>query len=185
MLKNQIIKTLKISFFTQLSFGFIKQTKILLLKTHFNTIKYFLIPEGVHCTTDTTKLLLFLDSTNKKDIIKLEQFYNIIRLFLKNTENLVKKKLRLKGLGLKASLSVDRKFLDFKLGYSHLISLPIPRKNIHISLQKNIICIEGVDNNEVGNFASKIRSLRVPDSYKGKGFWYMDEKESLKEVKKK
>ena len=185
MLKNQIIKTIKIPVLTQLSFGFIKQTKLLLLKTNFNTIKYFLIPEGVSCTTETTKLLLCLDSTNKPDIIKLEQFYNFVRLFLKNIENSVKKKLRLKGLGLKANLSADRKFLDFKLGYSHLISLPIPEKNIHISLQKNIICIEGVDNNEVGNFASKIRSLRVPDSYKGKGFWYMDEKETLKEVKKK
>ena len=71
------------------------------------------------------------------------------------------------------------------MGFSHLISLEIPQKGIYISVQKNVVCVEGIDPVKVGNFANKIRSLRVPDSYKGKGFWYKYEEENLKEVKKK
>jgi ribosomal protein L6P/L9E len=184
MLINQITKKIQIPFLNQLSFGFIKQTKILLLKTN-NTVKYFLIPEEVSCNTDKTNLILTIKSTEKKDLIKLEQFYNQIKNFIKNIETSAKKKLKLKGLGLKANLSSDLKNLDFKLGYSHLISLKIPENTINISVHKNVVCVEGIDNVEVGNFASKIRSLKVPDSYKGKGFWYKYEEENLKEVKKK
>jgi ribosomal protein L6P/L9E len=37
---------------------------------------------------------------------------------------------------------------------------------------------------KVGNFANKIKSYRLPDSYKGKGIWYKNEVKILKEVKK-
>ena len=185
MLTNQITKNIQIPFLNQISFCFIKKTRILLLKTNFNTIKYFLIPVSVSCKTNNNNLILSINSTEKKDLIQLEQFYNILLTFVKNIDNSVKKKLKLKGLGLKVNLSTDLKSLDFKLGFSHLISLEIPQKDIYISVQKNVICIEGIDPVEVGNFTNKIRSLKVPDSYKGKGFWYKYEEENLKEVKKK
>ena len=54
-----------------------------------------------------------------------------------------------------------------------------------MNIQKNIISVEGSDSVVVGNFTNKIRSLKIPDSYKGKGFWYKSEKEKLKEIKKK
>lgn len=185
MLTNQITKNIQVPFLNKISFCFIKNTKILLLKTNSNTIKYFSLPICVTCKTNNTNLILSTSSNEKKDLIQLEQFYNILVTFVKNIENSAKKKLTLKGLGLKANLSSDFKSLDFKLGYSHLISLEIPKKGLYVSVQKNVICIEGVDPVEVGNFANKIRSLKVPDSYKGKGFWYKYEEENLKEVKKK
>ena len=89
MLINQITKKIQIPFLNQLSFGFIKQTKILLLKTN-NTIKYFLIPEEVSCNTDKTNLILTIKSTEKKDLIKLEETEAPL-LLMKKSVFLVKK----------------------------------------------------------------------------------------------
>jgi ribosomal protein L6P/L9E len=51
-------------------------------------------------------------------------------------------------------------------------------------VNKNILTFEGFDPVAVGNFANKVRSLKFPDVYKGKGFWYKNEVRSLKEIKK-
>jgi large subunit ribosomal protein L6 len=56
---------------------------------------------------------------------------------------------------------------------------------LNIKVNKNFIIVEGFDAVEVGNFSSKIRRLRVPDIYKGKGVWYKNEIKILKELKKK
>jgi len=185
MLINPITKNIEISFLKSVSFCFIKKTKVLLLKTNFNTVKYFLIPAGLSCSTNDKFLTLTFNAKDKQDLVIFEQFYTLVLTFLKNIENSKKKKLTLKGLGLKANLSSDFKNLELKLGYSHLITLKIPEKDIYVSVQKNVICVEGIDPVKVGNFVNKIRFLKVPDSYKGKGFWYKYEDETLKEVKKK
>ena len=44
--------------------------------------------------------------------------------------------------------------------------------------------VEGFDKVTVGNFVNKIRNLKFPDSYKGKGFWYKNEVIKLKEINK-
>jgi len=185
MLANQSTKNIQVPFLNCISFCFIKKSRLLLLKTNSDNVKYFLIPLNVYCQTNNNSLILSVVSEEKKDLIQLEQFYTALSTFIKNIDSSVKKKLKLKGLGLKVNLSSDLKSLDFKLGFSHLISLEIPQKGIYISVQKNVVCVEGIDPVKVGNFANKIRSLRVPDSYKGKGFWYKYEEENLKEVKKK
>ena len=87
MLNNQITKIIQIPFLDKVSFCFINQTKILLLKTNFNTIKYFLIPSGVNCVTKKNVLTLTINSSEKKDIVKLDQFYNIILWLKKITKN--------------------------------------------------------------------------------------------------
>ena len=88
-------------------------------------------------------------------------------------------------MGLKTNLSSDSNFLELKLGYSHIIRIAIPKDKIKITIQKNFVVVEGYDKVIVGDFLSKLRSLKIPDSYKGKGFWYPYEKESFKVIKKK
>jgi large subunit ribosomal protein L6 len=185
MLTNSIIKNIEIPFLKSISFCFIKKTRILLLKTKFNTVKYFLIPKEINCSTTDNNLTLILNNNEQKNLVSFEQFSNLILTFVKNIENSTKKKLKLKGLGLKVNLSSNLKSIELKLGYSHLILVEIPEKDIYVSIQKNVISIEGIDPVKVGNFANKIRFLKIPDSYKGKGFWYKYEEEILKEVKKK
>jgi large subunit ribosomal protein L6 len=95
------------------------------------------------------------------------------------------KKLIFKGLGYKFSLSPDNKYLELKLGYSHLHRLLVPSQKIQLKLLKNAIVFSSKNLSLLGNFLFKIRQLRIPNSYKGKGIWYKNEKKKLKIIKKK
>ena len=91
------------------------------------------------------------------------------------------------------SVQLKGKNLDFNLGYSHPviyeppegISFEIETPNFSINSQKvTIIKVKGIDKQLVGQTAAKIRMLRKPDNYKGKGVRYKDEKLIIKEGKK-
>lgn len=88
-----------------------------------------------------------------------------------------KKELELVGVGFKASNQGN--LLDLSLGYSHNILLEIP-KEIKVSTTQEKgdnprIFLEGADKQLLGQVAAKIRSLRKPEPYKGKGVKYKDE----------
>lgn len=82
------------------------------------------------------------------------------------------KKLELVGVGYKAAVS--GKTLIFNLGYSHPIVLTIP-DGLSASVEKSIVTISGIDKERVGNYAAKVRALRKPEPYKGKGVRYENE----------
>jgi large subunit ribosomal protein L6 len=83
------------------------------------------------------------------------------------------KKLEIVGVGYKGELKNNR--LVLQLGYSHPIVL-IPPEGITISVEgPTNISISGIDKELVGKVAAKIRSLRPPEPYKGKGIKYVDE----------
>jgi hypothetical protein len=83
------------------------------------------------------------------------------------------------------SVLKDLGVIEFKLGFSHLKKIKIPVDEISVHVQKSTLFVEGRDCVLIGNFLNKIRSLKVPDIYKGKGFWYKYQKEHLKIIKKK
>ena len=60
------------------------------------------------------------------------------------------------------------------MGYSHEIKLPIP-KGLMVAVKKNSIIVNGADKQSVGQLAAKIRAIRPPEVYKGKGIKYIDE----------
>lgn len=87
------------------------------------------------------------------------------------------KKLEVRGVGYKSNVSGGALVLD--VGYSHEVNFPIP-KGISISAEKNIITVSGMDKQQVGFVASRIRSVRKPEPYKGKGIRYVDEQVAMK-----
>lgn len=91
-----------------------------------------------------------------------------------------------KGLGFKCRFSTQQKnFLEFKLGFSHLTTIELPTKEIKVFIvKKNKLSIESFNKSMLGNLVQKIRQLKYPDSYCGRGFWYKNEQILLKEVKK-
>ncbi|MRG46219.1 50S ribosomal protein L6 [Chitinophaga sp. SYP-B3965] len=93
-----------------------------------------------------------------------------------------KKQLELVGVGYKAAN--QGQLLDLSLGYSHNIVFEIPAELKVATLtekgQNPKIMLEGIDNQLLGQVAAKIRSLRKPEPYKGKGVRYTGE-----EVRKK
>jgi large subunit ribosomal protein L6 len=80
--------------------------------------------------------------------------------------------LEINGVGYRAAVS--GKNLELQLGYSHPISHPIP-DGIKITVNKNIIVVEGHNKQQVGQQAAIIRSYRAPEPYKGKGVKYVTE----------
>jgi large subunit ribosomal protein L6 len=85
-----------------------------------------------------------------------------------------KRVLEIRGIGYKAE--IKGKILNLSLGFS-LPILFIPPEGIKIELQgPTKIVVQGIDKELVGLVASHIRSFRSPDTYKGKGIRYQDEK---------
>ncbi|MDE3144871.1 MAG: 50S ribosomal protein L6 [Bacteroidota bacterium] len=88
-----------------------------------------------------------------------------------------KKDLELVGVGFKAANQGN--ILDLALGYSHNIIFEVPKElKVATATEKGknpTISLEGIDKQLLGQVAAKLRSLRKPEPYKGKGVKYSDE----------
>jgi large subunit ribosomal protein L6 len=91
------------------------------------------------------------------------------------------KKLILEGIGYKSEVKGSN--LVLALGFSHQVIVPIP-EGLKVTAEKNLITISGADTETVGSFAAKIRSLKKPEPYKGKGMRYEGEVIKRKQGKK-
>ena len=115
------------------------------------------------------------------DQIRHRAMHGLYRALLDNmvkgvTEGF-KKQLELVGVGYKAANQGN--LLDLALGYSHNIIFEIP-KELKVSTgqekgQNPIITLEGSDKQLLGQVCAKIRSLRKPEPYKGKGVKFVGE----------
>tara|TARA_B100000214_G_scaffold369989_1_gene343949 strand:- start:545 stop:1084 length:540 start_codon:yes stop_codon:yes gene_type:complete len=93
------------------------------------------------------------------------------------------KTLELSGVGYRAALKGN--ILNLQLGFSHDINFNIP-DGVKIQVEKqNILKITGTDKQVVGMVAAKIKSLRPPEPYKGKGIKELGQYILRKEGKKK
>jgi len=106
----------------------------------------------------------------------------ILSNYIKGVKEGFEKKLEIRGIGYKASLE-DEKTLVLEVGYSHPVKIKVPQQ-IEVKVEKNIITVSGIDKQKVGEFAAKIRAVRKPEPYKGKGIRYLGEHVRKKEGKK-
>ncbi len=88
-----------------------------------------------------------------------------------------KKRLELSGIGFRSALSGNK--LVLTVGYSHQVEID-PPEGISFAVADNKITVSGIDKELVGRIAAKIRGVRPPDAYKGKGIRYEGEKIKLK-----
>jgi large subunit ribosomal protein L6 len=91
--------------------------------------------------------------------------------------------LELVGVGYRAAMKGQS--LSVQLGYSHDIDVPAPAGISFAVPKQTEIKISGIDKQLVGETAARIRKLRPPEPYKGKGVRYAGEKVRRKEGKKK
>ncbi len=92
-----------------------------------------------------------------------------------------KKVLILDGIGYKTELK--GKEMIFSVGFSHTVPVTIP-EGIAVEVVKNNIRVEGIDREQVGQFAATIRAIKPPEPYLGKGFHYEGEIIRRKQGKK-
>ncbi len=118
---------------------------------------------------------------NKKN----KAFWGLTRALLFNMIQGVsqgfEKKLQIEGVGYRAE--VQGKEVILRMGFSHLVNFNIP-EGIEVSVERNIITIKGIDKELVGLVAAKIRAIRPPEPYKGKGIRYVGENVRRKAGKK-
>jgi large subunit ribosomal protein L6 len=85
-----------------------------------------------------------------------------------------RRELEIVGVGYRAELSGNS--LVFQLGYSHRITFPLP-DGISAEVPKPTqIILKGIDKGLLGQTTAKIRALRKPEPYKGKGIKYVEER---------
>lgn len=82
------------------------------------------------------------------------------------------KKLEIEGIGYRVALEGDT--LVFQLGFSHPVRFKAP-EGISFKVEKNTITVSGTHKESVGETTAKIRSLKPPEPYKGKGIRYKGE----------
>jgi len=104
-------------------------------------------------------------------------YRSLVANMVKGVTEGYQRKLELIGVGFKASNQGN--LLDLALGYSHNIIFEIPKELKVATAQEKgenpKITLEGVDKQLIGQVAAKIRGLRKPEPYKGKGVRYQGE----------
>ena len=86
--------------------------------------------------------------------------------------------LEIRGVGYNASQEGDK--LKLQVGFSHIVEVPLPSGVKAVVERNNMIHIQGIDKEIVGETAAKIRAIRPADPYKGKGIKYAEERLRLK-----
>ena len=132
----------------------------------------FEIPEGVSVDEEGRTLKV---KALKKDL-RTKALHGTTRALIANMVKGVtegwSKKLELVGTGFRAETS--GKSLTLNIGYSHPVKMDAP-EGIGFKVEKLDITVEGVNKELVGLVADRIRSIRPPEPYKGKGIKYKDE----------
>lgn len=138
------------------------------------------IPSGIELTKDNGEIHVKRRSEEKK----FRSLHGLTRALVANmvagvTDGFTKS-LDIVGVGYRAEL-IGKDAIKFSLGYSHPIEFSLPQ-GISATLEERgtRIIIQGIDKELVGETAARIKRLRIPDSYKGKGIRYTDETLRLK-----
>jgi len=162
---------------------FLVKNNVFLIYVLSNRVFYFILPAFLHIKRLGGIFYVWASIKNKHDQNTYYSFYNSF-LLLSDVNKKYKKKLFLKGLGFKIFYDKASHSLNFKLGFSHLINFLLPA-TVSVGLNKTILLLESKNNIVLGDITNKIKLLKIPDVYKGKGFVVKNELVRTKPIKKK
>ena len=130
------------------------------------------VPEGVSVKTAGQELTVVRADDSRENRAK----HGLVRAHLANMVKGVtdgfERKLEINGVGYRADVAGQK--LNMALGFSHPVVFELP-KGISAKVDKSIIILMGIDKEMLGETASKIREIRPPEPYKGKGIKYVEE----------
>ena len=128
-----------------------------------------------------------LQLTPRDDSSRAKAMWGLSRTLVNNMMEGVTKgyeeTLELVGVGYRAAMK--GKALSMQLGFSHDVDIPPPDGITFATPKQTEIRISGIDKQLVGEMAARIRKIRPPEPYKGKGVRYAGEQVRRKEGKKK
>jgi len=140
------------------------------------------VPESVSIKLESNVLTVDRSSDHRN----VRALHGLTRSLLANMVHGVKdgfeRKLEIVGIGYRAQLA--GKNLQLALGYSHPVIFPLP-DGVQAEIERQVsITLKGADKALLGQVAAKLRALRKPDPYKGKGIKYAEEQIRRKVGKK-
>jgi len=133
----------------------------------------YVLPQGIRFSEDGGKVMI----QRTQDDRASRALHGLARSLLANMVTGVtrgfEKRLEIVGVGFRGDL--EKNALKLTLGFSHPILFPIP-EGIRIEVEKQtLITVKGIDKQQVGTVAAKLRSIKPPEPYKGKGIRYLGE----------
>jgi large subunit ribosomal protein L6 len=138
-------------------------------------LKITICPE-IEVVKKDKEIIVFIRKDLSETDKKAKSLWGLTRTLIYNmVEGVVKgheKKLEIQGVGYKANM--EGEYLVLLMGFSHPVKIKKP-ESINFTIEKNIITISGIDKGLVGQIAAKIRKVRKPEPYKGKGIRYVGE----------
>ena len=133
----------------------------------------FDLPKGIKIEVLDGEIIV---SQEKKNSSETNALFGLTRSILNNlvigVADGFEKKLELSGVGYRAQAAGNT--LTLALGFSHPVVIKV-EQGITFAVNESIITISGIDKTLVGDTAAKIRAIRPPEPYKGKGIKYVGE----------
>jgi len=131
------------------------------------------IPAGLTAKLENNQLVI----SRIGDDRKVRALHGLARALCANMVTGVtdgfERKLEIVGIGYRAQ--VQGRAIQLALGYSHPIIFPLP-DGVTVEIDRQVsMTLRGADKAVLGQTAAKLRALREPDPYKGKGIRYSDE----------
>jgi large subunit ribosomal protein L6 len=129
-----------------------------------------------HVKADVTPEKTILVTVKDPEAIEDRALWGTSRKIIANAvEGVVKpfeKKLEFIGVGYKVAVTGNA--VTMEVGFSHPVKIELPA-GISAAVEKNVLTLAGIDRQLVGETAARIRRIRPPEPYKGKGIKYSDE----------
>lgn len=133
-----------------------------------------ILPDGVTISQVENTLVVAPSSEKRKSRERHGLCRTLVANMVEGVSTGFTKKLEIIGVGNRAQ--VKGKTLVVSAGYSHPIEM-VPPEGITFAVENNTnVTVSGTDKELVGNEAAKIRAIRPPEPYKGKGIKYADER---------
>jgi large subunit ribosomal protein L6 len=132
------------------------------------------LPEGVHISQDGNTLVVSPSSETRRSRERHGLCRTLVANMVEGVSQGFSRKLEIVGVGYRAA--VQGKKLVVSAGYSHQVEM-VPPDGVTFAVEGNTtVFVSGANKELVGNEAAKVRAIRPPEPYKGKGIKYEGER---------
>lgn len=130
------------------------------------------LPSAVLVEQSDDKLIVKPKRLNHEALMLWGTTRAVLANMVRGVKEGYEKRLEIEGVGYRASVQGGN--LVLSVGFSHPVEVS-PPEGINFTVEKNTVVVSGIDKVLVGETAAKVRAVRKPEPYKGKGIRYQNE----------
>ncbi len=148
------------------------KNKVVTVKGEKGTLSSTVHP-AMDLSIDDKAILVIMEKQTRENMALQGMTRSIVANMVQGVTKGFERSLEINGIGYRAE--VKGKTIVFNLGYSHPIDFELPA-GVSADVAKSTVKISGIDKQLIGQTAARIRELRPPEPYKGKGIKYTEER---------